>query len=80
MITTKEKILHVGLCGPLPPPYGGMANQLHQLYQLLKQEGIQVSLVPTNKPCRYKLIEKAKGIRALFRLVFLLHRCMETCW
>lgn len=70
MITTKGKILHVGLCGPLPPPYGGMANQLNQLYQLLKQEGIQVSLVPTNKPCRYKLIEKAKGIRALFRLVF----------
>ena len=65
----KVNILHVGLCGPLPPPYGGMANQLNQLYGLLIQEGIQVSLVQTNSPYRYKIIEKAKGVRALFRII-----------
>ncbi len=65
----KENILHVGLCGPLPPPYGGMANQLNQLYQLLIQEGIQVSLVQTNVLCPYKIIQKIKGLRALFCLI-----------
>ena len=30
-------ILNIGLVGPLPPPYGGMANQANQLYQLLQQ-------------------------------------------
>lgn len=68
-MTDKEKILHVGLCGPLPPPYGGMANQLNQLYQLLKQENIQVSLVQTNAPYYFKIIEKAKGVRAIFRII-----------
>ncbi len=65
----KEKVLHVGLCGPLPPPYGGMANQLNQLYRLLLQEDIQVSLLQTNTPYCHKIIEKAKGIRAFFRII-----------
>lgn len=61
--------LHIGLVGPLPPPYGGMANQANQLYQLLQQEtGIKVSFVQTNIPYANKLIEKIKGLRALFRL------------
>ena len=64
-----EKVLHVGLCGPLPPPYGGMANQLNQLYRLLTQEDIQVSLVQTNTPYRFKIIEKAKGVRAFVRII-----------
>ncbi len=68
-MTAKKNLLHIGLCGPLPPPYGGMANQLNQLYQLLLQEAIQVSLVQTNAPYPYKIIENAKGVRALFRLI-----------
>jgi len=68
-MTDKEKVLHIGLCGPLPPPYGGMANQLNQLYGLLVQDDIQVSLVQTNAPYHYKMIQKIKGVRALFRIV-----------
>ena len=61
--------LHIGLVGPLPPPYGGMANQASQLYQLLQKEaGIQVSFVQTNAPYTNELIGKIKGVRALFRL------------
>jgi len=61
--------LHIGLVGPLPPPYGGMANQANQLYQLLQQEAdIRVSFVQTNSPYAVRLVEKIKGVRALFRL------------
>ena len=70
----KQNPLHVGLCGPLPPPYGGMANQLNQLYQLLMQEGIQVSLVQTNVVCGYKIIQRIKGLRALFCLISYVHK------
>ena len=70
----KQNTLHVGLCGPLPPPYGGMANQLNQLYQLLMQEGIQVSLVQTNVVCGYKIIQRIKGLRALFCLISYVHK------
>ncbi|MGZ8224737.1 MAG: glycosyltransferase family 4 protein [Methylobacter sp.] len=65
----KEKALHIGLIGPLPPPYGGMANQLNQLNQLLAEEGIQVSLVQTNAPYGCKIIENLKGVRALWRFI-----------
>lgn len=65
----KENPLHVGLCGPLPPPYGGMANQLNQLYEHLVKEGVQVSLVATNAPYPFKIIEKIKGVRAVFRML-----------
>ena len=68
-MTDKEEILHVGLIGPLPPPYGGMANQLNQLCRLLTQEDIQVSLVQTNAPYHFKIIKKAKGVRAFFRII-----------
>ncbi|NOQ15579.1 MAG: glycosyltransferase [Methyloprofundus sp.] len=61
--------LHIGLVGPLPPPYGGMANQAKQLYQLLQQEAaIEVSFVQTNKPYTNQLVAKIKGARALLRL------------
>lgn len=60
---------HVGLIGPLPPPYGGMANQLNQLRGLLKTEAVQVSLVQTNSPYRPAAVGKITGVRALFRLL-----------
>ena len=65
----KKRILHVGLIGPLPPPYGGMANQLNQLYELLKKENISVSLIQTNSPYAFKWVAQIKGLRALFRLL-----------
>ncbi|WP_246247060.1 glycosyltransferase family 4 protein [Candidatus Methylobacter favarea] len=46
-----------------------MANQLNQLVQLLAKEDIQVSLVQTNAPYGYKIIENIKGARALWRLI-----------
>jgi len=62
--------LNIGLIGPLPPPYGGMANQANQLYQLLQQESdINVSFVQTNSPYTYELIGKIKGLRAIIRLL-----------
>ena len=64
-----SKMLHLGVVGPLPPPAGGMATQTRQLVNLLREEQVEVSLVQNNKPYRPKLIEKAKGIRALFRLI-----------
>ncbi|PPD35100.1 MAG: glycosyl transferase family 1 [Methylomonas sp.] len=60
--------LSIGLVGPLPPPFGGMANQTNQLASLLKSEGIQVVLVQTNPPYPNLLLSKIKGVRALLRL------------
>lgn len=65
----KDNTLHVGLVGPMPPPYGGMANQTHQLHRLLSQEGLMVSLVQTNAPYGAKWMEKVRGVRALFRMI-----------
>jgi glycosyltransferase involved in cell wall biosynthesis len=64
-----EKTLRLGLVGPLPPPNGGMAMQTRQLARLLAEEGVDVQLVQTNTPYTPKLIEKVKGLRALFRLL-----------
>lgn len=60
--------LHVGLVGPLPPPFGGMANQMKQLARLLRAEGVTISVVQTNAEYRPKLIGGVKGVRAMFRL------------
>jgi hypothetical protein len=38
--------MHIGLVGPLPPPFGGMANQTRQLAELLRSEGLTVSACP----------------------------------
>lgn len=64
----ERQSLKIGLVGPLPPPYGGMANQLNQLNQLLKKENIDVSLVQTNSPYSDNLIAKIRGLRAVYRL------------
>lgn len=70
--------LHVGLVAPLPPPYGGMANQANQLYGLLKLEkDLQVSFVQTNRPYANQLIGKIKGVRALFRLIAYIARIFK---
>ncbi len=61
--------LHIGLVGPLPPPYGGMANQTQQLGELLRSEGLSVSLVQTNAAYRPQWVSGFPLIRALFRLI-----------
>lgn len=61
--------LHVGLVGPLPPPFGGMANQTQQLAELLRGEGLTVSLVQTNAAYRPQWAARLPVIRALFRLI-----------
>jgi glycosyltransferase involved in cell wall biosynthesis len=65
----ENSLLTVGLIGPLPPPFGGMANQANQLYRLLESEGINVIFVQTNADYPNQLIACLKGVRALFRLV-----------
>lgn len=71
--------MRLGLVGPLPPPNGGMAMQTRQLKQLLRQEGINVTLVQTNAPYRPRVIENLKGVRALFRLLPYLWRIWRLC-
>ena len=60
---------HIGLVGPLPPPFGGMANQTRQLAELLRSEGIVVSFVQTNAPYSPQWIAEVPFIRAFFRLI-----------
>ena len=64
-----ERVITVGLIGPLPPPSGGMANQTQQLARLLAEAGIEVDLVQVNATHRPAWIERIRGVRALFRLV-----------
>lgn len=64
-----ERIVSVGLVGPLPPPAGGMANQTRQLARLLAEGGLRVELVQVNAPYAPAWIARVRGIRALFRLV-----------
>ena len=61
--------LRLGLVGPVPPPYGGMAMQTQQLARLLESEGVSVELLATNGPCRPAFLERIRGLRALFRLI-----------
>lgn len=65
--------LHIGLVGPLPPPNGGMANQTRQLAELLRHEGLAVSIVQTNADYRPRWVARIPVLRALFRLLPYLH-------
>ena len=73
----KIESLKLGLIGPVPPPYGGMANQLNQLQRLLKKEGVCVSLLATNPPYASSLVSKIRGIRAVSRLVPYLYKAWQ---
>lgn len=61
--------MRVGLVAPVPPPNGGMALQARQLRRLLEQEGVDVSLLPTNAPYRPAWIGRIRGVRACVRLL-----------
>ncbi len=72
------QITRIGLVGPLPPPYGGMANQTRQLGNLLGQEGVHVECVPTNAAYRPAWVGKIKGLRAVVRLLPYFYRLWRT--
>ncbi|CAG0124504.1 partial Glycogen synthase, partial [Rhodocyclaceae bacterium] len=61
--------IRIALVGPLPPPFGGMANQTRQLAELLRSEGVGVEVVRVNAPYRPAWLEPVRGVRALFRLL-----------
>jgi glycosyltransferase involved in cell wall biosynthesis len=61
--------MNIGLVGPLPPPFGGMANQTRQLAELLRSEGLTVSLVQTNAEYRPHWLSGVPFLRAIFRLI-----------
>jgi glycosyltransferase involved in cell wall biosynthesis len=66
----------VCLVGPLPPPEGGMANQMRQLAELLRLEGLAVEIVRTNEPFSPPWIAQTRGLRALPRLA----RYVASLW
>ena len=65
----KGSALRIGLVGPLPPPFGGMANQMKQLSKLLRKEGVEVRIVQTNADYWPKAVGRFRRVRAFFRLV-----------
>jgi glycosyltransferase involved in cell wall biosynthesis len=71
-------VTRIGLVGPLPPPYGGMANQTRQLANLLAQEGVHVDLIQTNAAYRPVWAGKIKGLRAAARLLPYLYRLWRS--
>jgi len=57
------------IVGPLPPPFGGMANQTEQLANKLSAEGIEVKIIRWNRAYWPRWIGKIPIIRAGFRLI-----------
>jgi glycosyltransferase involved in cell wall biosynthesis len=68
-MTKQRSHVNLGLVAPLPPPFGGMANQALQLGSLLRKEGVEVIQVQTNAAYHPEVIGRVKGVRALFRLI-----------
>ncbi len=61
--------LRIALVGPLPPPFGGMANQTRQLAELLAGEGVSVVPVRVNAPYRPAWAGRVPVMRAAVRLI-----------
>lgn len=61
--------LCIGLVGPLPPPFGGMANQTRQLAELLAGEGLTVEILQVNSPYHPAWVGRFPLVRAAFRLL-----------
>jgi len=64
-----DTLPRIALVGPLPPPFGGMANQTRQLAELLGTEGVDVETVAVNAPYRPAWVARVPILRAAFRLV-----------
>lgn len=69
MSVARLQSLRLALVGPLPPPAGGMANQVRQLADLLSAAGAQVELVQTNAPYSPAWLGRVPVLRALARLL-----------
>lgn len=67
------------LVGPLPPPFGGMANQTRQLAELLHQEGLEVERVANNAPYSPAWVGRIPVLRAVFRLWPYIARLVSAC-
>ena len=61
--------LRIALIGPLPPPAGGMGDQMLQLSELMRREGAEVTVLQTNGPYRPPWIAPVRGVRAAARFV-----------
>ena len=76
---TTMRGLRLTLVGPLPPPAGGMANQTHQLAELLGDAGAEVRVVQSNAPYWPAWVSRIPVVRAVFRLVPYLVRLWLAC-
>lgn len=70
--------LHIALVGPLPPPSGGMANQLLELERRFREEGAIVEIVQTNAAYRPACAGHIRGVRAILRLLPYLRRLWQA--
>ena len=61
--------LRIALIGPLPPPAGGMGDQMLQLSELMRREGAVVTVLQTNPAYRPEWISPIRGVRALARFL-----------
>ena len=68
MLVTELTNARLVLVGPLPPPAAGMANQTEQLARLLHDEGVSLTVVPTNGAYRPAWVGRIRGLRACARL------------
>jgi glycosyltransferase involved in cell wall biosynthesis len=59
----------VCIVGPLPPPWGGMANQCEQLGRLLRRDGVAVEIVRSNADYRPRWLDRVPVLRAGVRLM-----------
>ncbi len=73
-----QRLTHIGLVAPLPPPNGGMANQARQLRRLLEAEGVTVDIIQVNAAYQPAWVGRLRGLRALFRLIPFLFRLWST--
>jgi glycosyltransferase involved in cell wall biosynthesis len=61
--------LRIALIGPLPPPAGGMGDQMLQLSEMMRREGAEVTVLQTNGVYRPAWIAPVRGVRAAVRFV-----------
>ncbi len=75
-VVVPERVI---LVGPLPPPFGGMANQTRQLAELLRSAGAEVEVVQNNAVYRPSWVGRVPVLRALFRLLPYIAHLLSAC-
>ncbi|MDX9785224.1 MAG: glycosyltransferase family 4 protein [Desulfobacterales bacterium] len=73
--------LNVVIVAPIPPPFGGMANQAFLLKKLLEKERVCVTIIPTNRSTETieRFVGNIPAIRTLLREVVFLWRLISGC-